>query len=133
MTFVWRDYQNIAKHLNSVALAPGCVNVEAAHRSSVSRHYYAMYHTASNYAVAKLGYVLPSTNIRHKSLKDFYLNYPDDKVRGISYKFLRDVGADLRSCLSLRVKADYHSSFNKAGRLNSQVAMRVERVLVLIS
>ena len=55
MAFDWREYLNLARSLSGqsgVTYAP-----EAAHRSAVSRAYYAAFCHARNYAEAHLGFV----------------------------------------------------------------------------
>lgn len=133
MAFNWSDYNSVAKKLKTLARSGSHAEVEALHRASISRHYYAMHHIALDYAVKNLKYIPPTGNTKHKELRDWYLNYPDDNIKNISYDFLRNViGQDLKSALSFRVRADYESVYNKVGSINDQVERRADRVLKFI-
>ena len=90
--FNWSDYLTLAVTLSNNT-------DEASRRSSISRAYYSVYHTASDRAVS-LGYTPPGRS-EHAALWSHYQSRPDSgckKLGAIGFRMRRR-----------RVEADYHS------------------------
>ncbi len=69
MPFDWREYLNLADHLNA---PPRPYTPEAASRTVVSRAYYAAYCHARNYAAANLNFVPQNIAADHANLRQHF-------------------------------------------------------------
>jgi uncharacterized protein (UPF0332 family) len=91
--FNWSNYLTLAITLSGNA-------DEASHRSSISRAYYSVYHTASDRATS-LGYVPPGWS-QHAALWSHYQSRSDNRC-----KKLGAIGLRMKR---RRVQADYHAN-----------------------
>ena len=69
MTFIWKDYLDVAKNLRGDSIA---CSSEARLRSGVSRAYYAAFCHARDYARKNLGYQATGRAQDHQTLKGYY-------------------------------------------------------------
>jgi len=96
--FNWSEYLNLADNLSAKL-------DEASHRTSVSRAYYFVYHTASATAVAN-GYVDMKS---HVALWNYFNKQSDRQCRKIA-----QIGLRMKRN---RVRADYEATFAKISAL----------------
>ena len=66
MPFEWKEYLEVAQFLMS---SSGNFSSEAAFRCATSRAYYAAFHHACNYAIARHGFVPSGTSEDHGNIK----------------------------------------------------------------
>jgi hypothetical protein len=68
LPFVWKDYLDLARHLENDVHAH---TIEAAQRSAVSRAYYAAFCHARKHAARTLGYAMRRTGEDHEAVPKY--------------------------------------------------------------
>src|SRR5688500_7191826 len=114
MAFAWTEYLRVAKDLLAT-------NTEAAHRSAISRAYYASYRTARDVAV-KNSWVKNKRRILHAEVWDAFLAQPDARARRL--------GAAGRILNEQRTAADYEAVFPNPIDHSAHVAVGMSERLI---
>ncbi len=118
--FDWRDYLGVARYLSLNAIATG--TEEAAHRSAVSRAYYATYCLVRGWATEQSPQpFLPSGSVDdHRRLRDW-----------LRVKHLVPAAHDLQVLRDLRNRCDYDDTVTRPVLEMSQNAVRIAESVLL--
>ncbi len=115
MTFDWREYVELAKHL---AMTEHHQKTEAAHRSATSRAYYSAFCFARNYARDNLGFQPTGSGEDHRLVRVHYEG-----------KEMEEVSNDLLDLMLWRNECDYDDSLENLEELSSKAILTAERVI----
>lgn len=132
--FDWEDYIKVSKSFQKYAKVNSTVS-EGFYRSSVSRAYYAVYHTALDYA-QKNGFNKRShraflSRTHYKDLGDhgvlihFLSNHPDPSVQRLA--------TSLNNCRFRRVECDYKPAITVDYRYTALSLVETDGIQSLIS
>lgn len=127
MSVVYGDFLNEAKDFLSTSPSS-----EIRLRSSISRGYYALYHSALKLADrVHVPPVSSQTGPSHKNLRAFYIDnlYPDKKLQNK----MKRVGYSLKVLHETRCKADYELDQNISQMAADDFVQRCEIAIVLVA
>jgi len=125
MTYDWVQFLEFASALANDATTPG--PIEASLRSSISRAYYACYHSVcayNNTQPVPYRYKITGTGVDHRGLIRHFKSSPD-QVRRI-------VGSMLEVLLNRRTDADYRDRVSDLGDKAHLCVDDAERILTLL-
>lgn len=102
MTFEWKDFINVARHLNGQKGAD-CPE-DAAHRSAVNRAYYGAYGHSTEYAKINLDFKPTGWGTDHKNLRMEFVRASRDNPT------MAEIASNLAELHEWRKKCDYHNA-----------------------
>lgn len=124
MSFDWREYLDLAKHLHQSA---GGNLKDSMLRSAISRAYYAALNESKDF-LKKKNVISPHIMKNGLSHENIISTFRSGRDRGYSR-----IGANLDRLRDLRVKADYKESALGANNIQSETDFTIRRASSLLN